>query len=306
MNNKNEYIHFNKVGDLYDTLGMSIEQNAEFTIHNLLDIHDKIPYKSPVFRANYYSFVFIKRGEGNYTIDNQNFEYASQTIYFTNPGHLKAFEFYKLEEGFLITLSKSFLKNNVHKDIFNTFSFLLAETVPPQVLSSDDFKVFEDIYQQILNEYQHNSTYKYEVIGNLFVVFLFKLKEQFWYDYQPMQESNRGSQIVKKFKQLLEKNSVTLTTAKESKTFRVKNYAEAQHLSTSYFNQVIKSKTGKSASAWIAEKMIIDAKVLLKHTRVSVKEISYRLGYSETAHFSHFFKKQTGCTPSAYRENLKP
>ncbi len=93
---------------------MPIEEDASFTINNLLDIHKDILYKSPIFRTNYYSFIFVKNGKGNYTTDEQTFEYEERTIYFTNPRHLKEFEFYELEEAYLITLSEAFLKENVH------------------------------------------------------------------------------------------------------------------------------------------------------------------------------------------------
>ena len=69
---KNSY--YKKVADLYNALGMPIEQDASFTINNLQDIHQSLPYKSPVFRINYYSFIFVKIGKGNYTSDEQTFE----------------------------------------------------------------------------------------------------------------------------------------------------------------------------------------------------------------------------------------
>ncbi len=140
-----EITYYEKVADLYNALNMPIEQDDSFTINSLLDIHKSFPYKSHVFRTNYYSFIFIKNGSGNYTTDEQTFEYDERTIYFTNPGHLKAFEFYELEEAYLITLSESFLKENVHQDIFSDFPFLLAETIPPQSLSEGDFTEVEQL-----------------------------------------------------------------------------------------------------------------------------------------------------------------
>jgi AraC-like DNA-binding protein len=49
--------------------------------------------------------------------------------------------------------------------------------------------------------------------------------------------------------------------------------------------------------------MIREAKALLKHTGWNVAEIAYCLGFEEPAHFHHFFKKQTGITPTAFRVN---
>ncbi|MEN7551073.1 AraC family transcriptional regulator [Rapidithrix thailandica] len=304
MSTKNDIAYYETLSDLYNALGLPVEQEVEFTIHNLLDIHKEVPFKSPVFRTNYYSFIFVKDGKGNYTTDEHRFDYSARTIYFTNPGHLKAFEFYELKDAYIITLSEEFLKTNVHKDIFQEFPFLLAETVPPQILSVEKFQAFEQLYKQILTEYQSDSHYKYRIIGNLFVVLLLKIKEAFWGNYYPLEEGGRSSQIVKKFKQTLEGHYRHLAEDKVQFLYQVQDYAKAQNLNPSYLSNVIKSKTGKSMSTWIAEKTIAQAKAFLKHSPLSIKEIGYRLGYSETAHFSNFFKKQTGISPSLYRKKF--
>lgn len=297
-----DIIYYEKVADLYNALGMPIEQDASFTINDLLNIHSNLPYKSPVFRTNYYSFIFVKHGKGNYTTDEHTFEYQENTIYFTNPGHLKAFEFYELEEAYLITLSEAFLKENVHADVFNEFSFLLAEMVPPQALSENEFKEVERLYLQIFEEYQVDSKYKYRIIGNLFVVLLLKIKETFWKDYYPIEEGDRSSQIVKKFKETLEAHYINLAENKMDYQFQAQDYAKAQQLNANYFSQVIKSKTGKTVSQWMFEKTIAQANAYLKNSSFSIKEIAYKLGFTETAHFSNFYKKHTKITPTSYRK----
>lgn len=304
MNKEKHIKHYSKVHQLYQDLGIPISQDSEFSIHSLLEIHGSESYKSPVFRANYYSFVFIKKGRGNYTIDNQIFEYKDRTVYFTNPGHLKAFEFYKLEDGYLITLSEQFLKRNVHKDIFERFPFLLAETIPPQAFDERGYSEIELFYKQILNEYQSNSENKNQIIGSLFVVILLKLKELFWSDYRPRIEGDRSSLIVKGFKQLLEKHYRDLVEGKAQRQFKAKNYANELNIHPSYLSAVIKSKTGKSVSQWITEKTLNQAKALLTHSNASVKEVGYQLGFSELAHFSNFFKKNTGVTPTDFKSGI--
>jgi AraC-like DNA-binding protein len=303
MFTENNIVYFETVSDLYKALGMPIEQDAQFTINNLLEIHKEIPYKSPVFRTNYYSFLFIKDGKGNYTTDNQKFNYNSKTLYFTNPGHLKAFEFDDLKEGVLITLSEEFLKNKVEKKVFDDFPFLLSEIVPPQELSDKQFQEFEKLYQQIFDEFNNNSPYKLKIIGNLFVVLLLKIKELFWEDYFPIEEGNRSSQIVSNFKKELDQHFKNLFDGEESKLKQPKHFADSQNLNAAYFSQVITSKTGKSVSSWIAEKTFTTAKYLLHNSQLSIKEIAYQLGYSEASHFSTFFKKHTVISPKKFRNN---
>lgn len=279
-----------------------IDEKTDFTIHNLKDIHLELPFKSPLFRPNFFSFVFVKDGRGKYTTDDLNFETCPGTIYFTNPGHYKSHEWFEIKEVYLITLSESFLKENVHPDVFEEFPFLLAETVHPRILSPDAFFEFEQLYLQINREYISKSPYRNRLIGNLFVVLLLKIKEYFWKDYNPIYEGNRSSQIVKTFRRMLEQHYRNLSSGKAHQVFRVQDYADELNLHPNYLSNVIKSKTGKPIGTWIAEKTIAEAKALLQNSSTSIKEIAFLLGFSEASHFSNYFKKYTDISPVLYRK----
>jgi len=301
-----EIIVHQTIAEFYGSVGMPIEQDIDFTIHYLPDIHQSLPYKSPVFRAEYFSFVFVKAGKGHYLTDNHRFAFGNYTIYFTNPGHIKAFEMDTLSDAYIITLTEAFLRENVHPDIFEEFPFLLAETVPPKQLSVEEFQETEGIYQQIFHHFHTNSPYKSRILGNLFVVLLLKIKERCWQLYNPLEEGDRTSQIVKTFKKLLAKQFTgILKNPQESTLLQVQDLAQQMNLHPNYLSQVIKSKTGQSVHHWINKRTLTTAKSLLRNTALSSKEISYSLGFSEATHFSRFFKKQTGMTPTAYKKSLQ-
>ena len=80
-------------------------------------------------------------------------------------------------------------------------------------------------------------------------------------------------------------------------------YAEKIHLSPRHFSLVIKEATGLSAGEYIDEYILTQARNLLT-TRpdMSVQQISYHLGFSESPSFCRFFKRLTGQTPKDYRE----
>ena len=300
-----DLIVHNKISDLYKALNLPIAQELDFTIHFLPALHQKLPFKSPVFRAEYFSFVFIKDGKGNYTIDEKTFPFELRTIYFTNPGHIKAFEIEESNDAYIITLTESFLRENVHPEIFDEFPFLLAETVPPKKLTPEIYEEIETIYTQIFKEFHKPSNYQKRLLGNLFVVLLLKIKEYFWQDYNPIDEGDRNSQIVKSFKQVLEKQFSGVLQETFEYKFWVQDYADILNLHPNYLNNVIKSKTGKTVNQWIANRSVSTAKSLIKNTSLSIKEISIRCGYSEPNHFSRFFKQHTGLTPSAFRKKEK-
>ena len=291
--------------DLYQHLNLPIDQiqsSIGFTIFNLKDIGFELPYQSPSFRPNYFSFLFVKDGIGQYTIDENSFQTHPRTVYFTNPSNYRTFGWSKIEEVYLITFDETFLKEYVSKEVFEEFPFLLTETVSPRIVTDDIYSVVENLYLQIYREYTSHSANKHKIIGHLVAVLLYRIKEYFWSDYNPIYEGNRSSQIVKAFKRLLEKHYRDLSNGKTETVFRVQDYATAQNLHPNYLSNVIKTKTGKPIATWIADKTIAEAKSLLQNTSISIKEITYRLGFSETAHFSNYFKKHVQVSPVQYRK----
>ena len=297
----------NSLFELYQHLNLPVNliDTAEgFSIFNLKEVGFELPYQSTPYRPNFFSFLFIKEGAGNYTIDDYSFEVKAHSVYFTNPSNYRTFCWKKIEEIYLITFDEVFLKKYISKEIFNTFPFLLTETVKPKIVTDEFYETIEKIYLQIRSEYIGSSVHKYKIIGHLLAVLFFKIKEYFWQDYNPIYEGNRSSQIVKSFKQLLEKHYRDLSSDKVETVFRVQDYAHAQNLHPNYLSSVIKSKTGKSIATWIAEKTISEAKALLQNSSISIKEITFKLGFSEAAHFSNYFKKNTGTTPAQYRKEV--
>ena len=295
---------YHSMAEFYASMGGTLEQEVEFTIHRLEKVHGDVPVKSPLFRANYYSIIIIGSGRGRYIIDNHSYATKPYTIYFTNPGHVKGFEIKELATGFVITFAESFLKQYVRENIFDEFPFLIAEVAPPQYTNQEIFQEFNNLGNQLIREYQSHSNYKFKIIGSLMVVLLLKIKEKFWHTYDPLKESDSGSQIVLTFKRNLEKHFRDLSAGNIDTLYQVQDYAEVQHLHPSYLSTVIKSKTGKSVNNWIAEKIIAEAQAILSLSSISIQEVAYQLGYKEPGHFSRFFKKHTGMSPSSFRQNL--
>jgi AraC-like DNA-binding protein len=298
----------NRIHDLYKNLGVSLDrldEKSEFFICNLASFRlgTDGPFVGPVYRANFFSFVFAKDCRGTTYSDYYTFDIEPGSIYFNNPGELKRVVLKDVKELYMATLTESFLKQHVHPDIFEEFPFLLAEIVPPKILNPVQFAEFELLYQQLLREFKSDSPYRFKVIGHLCVIMLIKIREYFWNDYNPINEGNRSSLIVKNFKRLLETHYRNLRKGASDKVFRIQEYAEALHLHPNYLNTVIKIKTGKPVGAWITEKTIAEAKSLLSNSDISIKEIAWGLGFAEAPHFSNYFKKYTNISPVLYRRN---
>lgn len=80
-------------------------------------------------------------------------------------------------------------------------------------------------------------------------------------------------------------------------------YAELACLTSKHFSTVIKQETGHSAAHWIHSQIVAEAKMLL-HMRhdLSVQAIADMLGFDEQASFSRYFRRETGMSPSEFRE----
>lgn len=298
---------FDRIQDMYRMLDVPVEPSnlkSEFTIYDLGKFGIPAGFHSPMYRANFFSFVFVKDAWGKCSSDANWFDLEPGIVYFNNPGHIKEFTVSELKSLIMLTLSEDFLKENVHAHIFDEFPFLLSETVPPKLLTQDQFLELEELYLQINKAYQSSSTYRFKLIGHLFVAILIKIRDEFWKDYNPITEGDRASVIVKKFKVIIEKHYRELSSGHIERANRVQEYADILNLHPNYLNTVIKTKTGKSVGTWISEKTIAEAKALLRNSNLSVKEISYRLGFAEIQNFSTYFKKHTQSTPVFYRSAL--
>lgn len=84
----------------------------------------------------------------------------------------------------------------------------------------------------------------------------------------------------------------------------IKFYSEKMNLSPKYLSMMIKKVSGKLATEWIDEYVILEAKNLIKYSSMSIQEISYSLNFPNQSFFGKYFKRHTGLSPKAYR--LKP
>lgn len=82
----------------------------------------------------------------------------------------------------------------------------------------------------------------------------------------------------------------------------VSYYARKQHISPRYFSSIIKEKSGSSASYWIIQMVITEAKQLLEGSDLSIKEIATQLNFPTQSFFGKYFKQYVGMSPKDYRK----
>lgn len=77
--------------------------------------------------------------------------------------------------------------------------------------------------------------------------------------------------------------------------------AEQVHLNPFYFSKLFKQHIGQTFTDYVTQSRITLARSLLEENDLSLKEISYQVGYKDPNYFSRVFKKVTGLAPTEYR-----
>lgn len=78
-------------------------------------------------------------------------------------------------------------------------------------------------------------------------------------------------------------------------------YAKEQCLSPRYFSAIIKEKSGYTALQWIIQLVISNARQMLVHSDLSIKEVAIRFNFPSQSFFGKYFKQYVGMSPKEYR-----
>lgn len=81
----------------------------------------------------------------------------------------------------------------------------------------------------------------------------------------------------------------------------VPDYANALGISESRLTGLCRRFANQPPKRLIYERLLREAKRLLRYSPQSVHQIAYALGYKDPAYFARFFHRMAGCPPSAFR-----
>jgi AraC-like DNA-binding protein len=107
--------------------------------------------------------------------------------------------------------------------------------------------------------------------------------------------TSRSDELFYQFINLVEKNF------KEERL--VSNYAKKLCITAKHLSAVVKNVSGQSPTDIINSYVILDAKISLTTTDMTIQEISARLHFPNQSFFGRYFKQHTGLSPRQYRKN---
>ncbi|AIQ68149.1 AraC family transcriptional regulator [Paenibacillus graminis] len=85
----------------------------------------------------------------------------------------------------------------------------------------------------------------------------------------------------------------------------VEQLAQTAEFSPKYFIDLYKKKYGKSALEYAAELRLQQAKRLMAHSGVRLRDIAHQVGYADEFYFSRKFKKMIGVPPAVYMKSRR-
>lgn len=241
----------------------------------------------------HYFFVFINNGKSTHSVDLQEMTLKEGQLLFVLPHQIHLLpkkkddiEYYKLsfDKTCLSLLPKqfSFLINPLNSQVL-TFDNEAKERV----------KTIFEILSQLLQSKNSNT--------DLILANLNTLLTEFNHSYfkNSKEDISTKSSISKfiQFKLIVE----TELTEQNS----IHSIAEKLAMTSNSLYNVVKNYSGLSPKKFITNRLILEAQRKLYYSEISVKELAYELGFTDTDYFSKLFKKNTGKSITEFVEGVQ-
>ncbi len=168
-------------------------------------------------------------------------------------------------------------------------------------LTDEQVEKARSIYEQMFEEISSDYIHKYDVLRNLvfeLLHFAMKMQPSMNLDNQKINANKRISFL---FMELLERQFPIDDTHQKISLRSASDFADQLNIHVNHLNRAVKETTQKTTSQIIAEHILQESKILLKHSTWNVYEIAYALGFSEVNHFNNFFKKHIQLSPLKFR-----
>lgn len=250
-------------------------------------------------RRDFYKISLI-RGRTVYHYADKSIEADGTALMFFNPNVPYTYESLQNERsGYFCIFKESFFTESLRTNI-NELPMFAPGSKPAYMLNKTQDKHVSAIFKKMLEEINADYKYKYDLLRNYVTEMIhYALKMQ--PSEMLYQHTDANARITAIFTELLERQFPIETPHQRFTLRSARDFADKLSVHVNHLNRAIRETTGKTTTDHIAERLLGEAKALLKHTNWNIAEISYSLGFEEPAHFNNFFKKHTSSTPSSYR-----
>ncbi len=247
---------------------------------------------------NYYQILWFWQGVGCHHIDFNNEQVSPHKVFVVSPGQLYQFEPYITPEGIIIQFDESFFSQMANDiDTIMKYTVFNAFHRPPYYIIDNEtgFRL-RVIANEIRREYLNNekfahSSYLYNLVRMFLIIIV---RDGLRYDHKHIFNNSTAYLYFINFRKELDKNYRRYHT--------VQQYATAMGMSVKTLTNSVVQCCGQTPLRLINNRLIVEAKRMLKSKPMLIKEIAYELGFEDDSYFVKFFKRQTGLLPSEFKE----
>ena len=253
-----------------------------------------LPYK----RRDFYKIMLVV-GDIDMSYADRVVSVKKQAVFFSNPQiPYKCENLERIKTGFFCIFNQHFF----HKfGDLNQYSVFQSTGDHVFELTDEQVGQMSVIYKKMFEEIKSDYIHKYDVLRNLvfeLLHFVMKMQPSTKFDKH---RTNASQRISTMFLELLERQfpidenhpSVNLRTASD--------FAGQLNVHVNHLNRAVKETTQKTTTQIIADRVLQESKIMLRHSNWNVAEIAYALGFTEVTHYNNFFKKHTEISPSKFR-----
>lgn len=250
------------------------------------------PYISEPYRAESYAIEFLRKGSIIIQTGLEMKVVHAPAIITLGPSVIRSFS--KNDDEILIDIiffkPHFFLENQANVFFLRQYEFFENNQIHFTPLTKTDEVKFERIFNLVKDVSENHSQNEASILRSYLYILIYEIDAI----QKELTSSEVQNVLFEKFKTILFKDFLTFRT--------VQHYAETLNVSRKYLSEVIKKSSGKTASEWISEMVILEAKVLLLDKSLSVNQISEMLHFSDQSVFGRFFKNHAGISPLEFRK----
>ena len=242
-------------------------------------------------------------GETTLTYNLHQCQLKKNTLFLFAPNTIIQVQSFGAFKGHVVAISSEFIRH-LNIDLKSLIPLLMRFSEHPCFELSDEkiIRSMSEFIALIRNEIlSPESQFSKEVVSGLLTTLLYKVCDIIYSYISKQPESNnavrdRTESYFRRFMQILGENY----RHERSVSF----YAQQLCITPKYLTTLIKRISGQSVSEWIDSYVILEAKTLLKHSHMSIQEIAYYLNFPNQSFFGSYFKRNTGMSPTQYKEQL--
>lgn len=246
-------------------------------------------------RFTRYFLIWCTEGVAEVMVDGKSFLLPPSNVLTITSGQVFYFKNYESAKGVILEFTYDFFCKN-DKDVELIFEnglfchFDMNEVIPidhPWVI---------DTHVALIEEELKSQPYQYLIsIHSRIELILVEINRA---------KVNRGDEIWKP--DALYLKFLEIVRANFEKNYPLSRLAEKLGTTELKLNELSKQFTGKTAQMVIYGLIVSEAKRLLLYYDFSIKEVAFKLGFSDPFYFSNFFKKHTQLSPKAYKAQVTP